>query len=151
MIQTKNQLIRQNLNMSRFTSHRITADSRQSFNNMIEMLYTALDVNAIANAKELTLIIYVPENDEEIRTVIDSYVFNHCGLECTTTECVADPTANITAHEEEIAYLRERLDSKVKEHEEMKQTWLSCSKDHNRVKEQVEAIAVLINNIYPKH
>jgi hypothetical protein len=150
MIQIKNQQFRQNLNMSEFTSFRYTASTDEEYRNLASYVAT-LHANVVLKPASRVVIVYVKPDDEyDTIASLGEYDDARKNLTVVKTENVNDAAENIAAQEEELSTLKTLSERSKKEAFEMREYWIKSVKKHDRIKEQIEAIGVIINNIYPK-
>jgi hypothetical protein len=136
--------------MSKFTSFRYTASTDEEYYNLASYVAN-LHANVVLNPALRVVVIYV-KSDDEYDTIASLGEYDGAGraLEVVKTENVNDAAENIAAQEEELATLKALSEHCKKDAEDMRKYWLKSVENHDRIKEQINAVAVIIDNIYPK-
>jgi hypothetical protein len=135
--------------MSQFTSFRLTASTVDAYTSLV-CFVANIKFNSVINPSTLSATIFVNKDWTDTLDSIDEWVKAQEDVECNVTVGVPDAAADIFSQSEELATIKAIAEKEKAEKDQYQKYWMQSLEKDNRIKAQVDAIAVLIGNIYPK-
>jgi hypothetical protein len=106
--------------------------------------------NSVINYSAKSATIFVNKDLTSTLDYIDEWVKSEENIECNVTVGVPDVAADIFSQSEELATIKAIAEKEKAEKDQYQKYWMQSLDKDNRVKAQVDAIAVLLGNIYQK-